>query len=142
MPEFCLNDNGDAHVADEIDGFTLAYIEAFMWTNCDSGHEKEFLANELGTRRITKKSMADIISDCAAFQAHAKPLLDQAYDRDGYDEDQAGRDFWLTRQGHGVGFWDRKMLDEDNLGDHLSKLAKAHGEKHMCQIYNGWIYHG
>lgn len=143
MSQFQLNDNtetGPEQSPHGIDSFTEGYVEAFMFTNADSGDDREHRANDLGTRRITKKSWQSIIADCAAFQAHAKPLLDLAYQRS-YDEEQAGRDFWFTRQGHGVGYWDRDELKEGELGKLLTKLAKTHGEMHMCQIYRGWIYH-
>ena len=44
---------------------------------------------------------AAILADCAAFQVANAANLDEA------DDSQAGHDFWLTRQGHGTGFWDR-----------------------------------
>ena len=82
--------------------------------------------------------------------------------RSGYCEEQAGRDFWFTRQGHGAGFWDREELRRDlakrddgtwtdtgeeeglpfwgSLGDELSDLAIEAGEVY-CQVSRGWIYH-
>jgi hypothetical protein len=85
-----------------------------------------------------------IIHDCDAFQKEAADLLSQAYGHtfpervigDGsladshrpawdYDEAAAGRDFWYTRCGHGVGFWDRGLGD---LGDKLSAIAKTYGD--------------
>ena len=35
-----------------------------------------------------------------------------------------GHDFWLTRNGHGAGFWDRGLGE---LGDRLTGLAKPYG---------------
>ncbi len=43
---------------------------------------------------------------------------------------QVGHDFWLTRNGHGAGFWDR---DLGELGDRLTKLAEEFGERY-CYI--------
>lgn len=39
--------------------------------------------------------------------------------------DYAGHDFWLTRNSHGAGFWDRDGVDEE-VGQHLSD-AVGHG---------------
>ena len=39
-------------------------------------------------------------------------------------EARAGHDFWLTRSGHGAGFWDRGL---GALGDRLSDAARAYG---------------
>lgn len=39
-------------------------------------------------------------------------------------ESYAGHDFWLTRVGHGAGFWDRGLGD---LGERLTDASKAYG---------------
>jgi hypothetical protein len=43
--------------------------------------------------------------------------------------EQAGHDFWLSRNGHGTGFWDR---DSSYYGDHvrdwLQRKAEQFGE--------------
>jgi hypothetical protein len=41
--------------------------------------------------------------------------------------EQAGHDFWLTRNGHGAGFWDRTCYS-DTVKDLLTKRAEAFGE--------------
>lgn len=46
-----------------------------------------------------------------------------------YDWEQLGHDLWLTRNGHGVGFWDRGLGE---LGSDLTKAASAMGEQ--------WLY--
>jgi hypothetical protein len=43
-------------------------------------------------------------------------------------DEQAGMDFWLTRCGHGAGFWDRGL---GKLGERLSEAAIASGETWM-----------
>jgi hypothetical protein len=40
------------------------------------------------------------------------------------DADSFGHDFYLTREGHGAGFWDRGLGE---LGDYLTKIAKWSG---------------
>lgn len=41
-----------------------------------------------------------------------------------YDAAQFGHDFYLTREGHGAGFWDRGLGE---LGDYLTKLSEWAG---------------
>jgi hypothetical protein len=91
-------------------------------------------------------------------------LLDLAYARD-YDPEQAGCDYWFTRNGHGVGFWDRDALDDqkdlwrelgsprigesawevyqsrkgESLGERLSKRCR-YKEVDMYRGDNGLIY--
>jgi hypothetical protein len=45
---------------------------------------------------------------------------------------RAGHDFWLTRNGHGAGFWDGEWYKE--VGERLTKASKAFGE---VNIYVG-----
>ena len=43
---------------------------------------------------------------------------------------QIGHDFWLTRNGHGAGFWDG---DYDPYGDDITELVNQHF--HECNLF-------
>lgn len=125
MPEFRMNGRCDAFTA--LDAFTQGCIECIFFTNTEPGTTRETwnpetqssLPGDVGFQDLAPETLASIIADCERFQkAHAK-LLAKAYNRPGYDEERAGRDFWYTRNGHGVGFWDRDELGKD-LGAKLS----------------------
>ena len=45
------------------------------------------------------------------------------------DDWQYGADFWYTRNGHGVGFWDRGYPDE--VADPLTEACKKFGEHYL-----------
>lgn len=123
MPQFIL-DHGSSTTAGafrQLDGFTQGYIEAMFFT--ETGSEDDGDLEHATVADLTPSSWEAIRTDCEEFQAAAASLLAQAYDRDGYDEEAAGRDFWFTRNGHGVGFWEREPLREDGLGDALSALC-------------------
>ncbi len=47
--------------------------------------------------------------------------------------EQAGHDFWLTRNRHGAGFWSRKRLgkDADAALDRLTEASHAYGEQSL-----------
>ena len=61
----------------------------------------------------------------------------RAYQHAGYDKDQAGYDFWLTRNHHGAGFWDRGL---DGVGRALTDAAHVYGEVNLYVGDNGRIY--
>lgn len=63
--------------------------------------------------------------DCAKFQAENAELLTKAG-----DDWQNGSDFWYTRNGHGVGFWDRGYPDD--VADPLTEACKKYGEAYLC----------
>lgn len=51
----------------------------------------------------------------------------------------AGQDFWLTRNRHGVGYWDRGMGE---LGANLTVLANSFGELHLYLGDDELVYVG
>lgn len=57
-------------------------------------------------------------------------LMAERYLTDDWTDEQIGHDFWLTRNGHGSGFWDRGLP----YGDELSAIAKTYGS---CDLYVG-----
>jgi hypothetical protein len=100
--------------------FVQGYVEALFFTNASCPDDGEL--EHATVADLAPSTLDEIISDCARFQEIAESFLKQAYAR-GYEPEQAGRDFWFTRNGHGVGFWDRAVLKDDGLGDSLSALC-------------------
>lgn len=171
MPQFILNTPDRAppakrpHPYYALDDFAKGYVEALFFTNGDTGDEREGRLNEMGVERLTRASVAKIKEDCDAFQAEHTGLLTLAYATGEYTPEQAGRDFWFTRQGHGAGFWDRGQLDDSRalwrelgrprigepgwdeytrrkgptLGEKLSGAAKAFGECYV-ETWRGWVH--
>lgn len=127
----------------ELDAFTQGYLEALFFTECEPGttaedHDPETQSSLPGDTTfddLSPDALEKIVTDCTAFQDANAELLEQAYScRDGlcgeYDTEQAGRDYWLTRNGHGAGFWDRGL---GTIGD---ALADA------CRHQEVWVYVG
>ena len=52
-------------------------------------------------------------------------------------EEQFGHDFWLTRNRHGVGFWDRGL---GSLGEKLTKWAHSYGSSDVYLGNDGVVY--
>jgi len=63
------------------------------------------------------------IIECLAFMVYAECYLsDDAIE-------QAGHDFWLSRNGHGTGFWDRdSSYYSDHVRDWLQRKSEQFGE--------------
>ena len=74
---------------------------------------------------IAPETLAKMVADCAQFQAEN--------DLTGYPLENAGQDFWLTRNHHGAGFWENDFGTESQC-DGLAKSAHAFGE---CDLYVG-----
>lgn len=81
------------------------------------------IPDDYGFADLAPETLQEIMADCDKFQKANESTLSQAYDcpapdDPGFDElrtnpdyspEQAGRDLWFTRNGHGVGFWDRGL---------------------------------
>lgn len=85
------------------DQFKKAYIEAMLWA--DRPEEEEWDEDN-----FSEELNEAIEADCAAFwMKHGENINDETCLRNNEEwspADLAGHDFWLTRQGHGTGFWD------------------------------------
>ena len=57
----------------------------------------------------------------------------------GRAEAAIGHDLWLTSQGHGTGFWDRRALRED-VREFLTGLAQRKEFTLHPEFYRGWLY--
>ena len=105
--------------------FLDSYIAAALWSSTDS---KEIALDEnYGPENIAPKALARMREDCEDFQRVNAMLLAQAG-----DESQNGHDFWLTRNHHGAGFWDRGY--PNNIGELLTAAAHVYGS---CGLYVG-----
>lgn len=142
MSEYILpteSAGADWHVLDD---FTKGFIEAAFFCNTSCYSSSEFFGEEeqervregqadgsipsdAGPEDIEPDSLAAVVKLCSAFQAAHAALLAEACERAGYDMQRAGNDFYYTRAGHGVGYWDRKELGEI-MGDALSAAAGRH----------------
>lgn len=76
--------------------------------------------------------------DCLLFARVAWPLLTapDAETGNSWTASQAGHDFWLTRNGHGAGFWDREGLP---FGEELTALCAVFGEQHPYMARPGKV---
>lgn len=127
MPEFHIDANepaADGRRYSGLDAFTRGYIEAAFFTSTGTGDDAESGLEHASFADIAPSALDGIVADCAKWQADNAELLALAADRDGYDMERAGNDYWYTRNGHGVGFWDRKELDAEGLGDKLSAACR------------------
>lgn len=87
-----------------MDTFTEAYVECALWSSTE-GEQGEILLDE-HEGDIAPEALAEMEQDCADFQTAMADTLAAWYVL-GQTSECAGHDFWLTRNRHGAGFWDR-----------------------------------
>lgn len=102
------------------------YFEAMFWADID-GSEDIDNSDCLGIYDIDRHSLSKQISQLDSFFHQADEIL-EATD---YTHEQTCHDFYFTRQGHGVGFWENDHCEEPE-GELLTDLSKKFGEIYSC----------
>jgi hypothetical protein len=122
----------------DLDDFTRQYLETAFWTE-EERLKEEATESGLDPDKHDFDWSSDALEiaqkECNEFREKAGALLEQAG-----DDEQNAHDFWLTRNGHGAGFWDRGYPDE--IGDALSAVCKEFGEKFCYLGDDGEIHFG
>lgn len=135
-----------------IDEFTRAYIECALWSSTDESNDSggDPIDQSFDIDDITRDALRSMAKDCRDFQKAFADLLTQASatlpcscgagddthlghtkgcaTNRTYDKEQAGHDFWLTRNRHGAGFWDRGLGE---VGDKLTTAAHSYGDSNL-----------
>jgi hypothetical protein len=118
---------------DEFRQFLDAYIEAALWSSTDNSREDggDPLDENYGPEDLAPETLAEMREQCADFLAHNVADIRQAGTFGTYARiaehtafELAGHDFWLNRNGHGAGFWDR---DLGTVGERLDRESEVYG---------------
>lgn len=124
------------------DDFVNAYIEAILFTEVDDDDDpldRKYEASDFDDDLIKK-----ITEDCGKFLAKCGHLITRENCKTNIDPfKQAGHDFWLTRNGHGSGFWDgdwkkraatKLTAESQEMGESYVYLGDP-DEDGRCKIY-------
>jgi hypothetical protein len=118
-----------------IDTILHHYMVCALWSSNDESDESggDPMDANYGLEDIAPESVAKMREDVTDFvKANEIDLM-----ASGQSEEQIGHDFWLTRNGHGAGFWDRGLGE---LGDRLSQACKPYGEVNLYVGDDGKVY--
>lgn len=137
MPEFEL-DHGSAEGAarfEALDEFTQGYVTCAFFTYVPEPDRWEF---DPTFDDLHPDALRSVVADCRDFQDKFRVELDIASkERPGYSDNDAGRDFWLTRNHHGAGFWDRGPHEVWKV---LTLDAQACGSRDLHKGDDGFVH--
>lgn len=119
----------------KLDSFTRQYIATALWCGVTDDDMPDGNNYELDISYLAPETLVKIIADCAAFQAECDEWIAA---RDGIHWESAGHDFWLTRNGHGAGFWDGDWPEP--YATQLTDASKRFGEVDLYTGDDGLIY--
>jgi hypothetical protein len=112
------------------EAFFVAYVECALFSSAD-GDGESFEMQNFDSDDIAPETAAAMRSDCNGFvDANAGDLA-----LCGLSAAQAGHDFWLTRNRHGTGYWDRGGNDSER--EALARLSGAARSEGSVDLYLG-----
>lgn len=111
--------------AEDIERCIRAYLACALWASTTDDGETAFDDAGYSVDDALPETMARVRAMVARF------VTENARDLEALDAEQVGHDLWLTRNGHGAGFWDR---DLGEVGDRLTESAHALGEVNVIQL--------
>jgi hypothetical protein len=120
-----------------------AYIETALWSSHDESDDSggEPMDANYGPGDIASKTLREMRKDVRDFmESNAKLILKAEINEGQWSRwGRAGHDFWLTRNGHGAGFWDGDWMPR-SIGDALTKASKPYGGVVLYVGDDGKIY--
>lgn len=136
----------------QVEEFLDAYITAALWSTNDESDESggEPLDKNYDRDDLAQETLGRMRADCVAFLGEAGGLIAECERLDAEGEwrlprgadcsiaEYAGHDFWLTRNGHGCGFWDGDW--PLGIDEKLYAIAKRFGEVWLYVGDDGLIY--
>jgi hypothetical protein len=107
--------------------FYVAYIDCLLWSSSyTDADDQEHNFDDYSVYDIGIHSEREQRAQCREFY----DKWSEYYTAQGWDHEQAGHDFALTRNGHGAGFWDR---GKGKAGDVLTDACEQYQEVY-CEI--------
>lgn len=110
-----------------------SYIKTALWSSTAIGHpdedenfDKSFEQLNYDISDCSPDMIRQSTKDCMEFYKEAEKA---GIDLDSSDYKNWQHDFWLTRNGHGAGFWDGDYPDHE--GKILTKISKSFGEVNL-----------
>jgi len=117
------------------DIFIQAFFACALWATNDESSPSggEPLQNNFSTDDFDVVTKAKLIIDCEVFmEAQSVNLKD-------YPDNSAGNDFFLSRNGHGAGFFDRDYGTKEQR-DALQEASRAFGATDIYVGDDGKLY--
>ncbi len=119
-----------------LDAFITGYLACLLWVGTDNTNPErggEPLDSRFSIIDIPQAEIEKATEACTDFyNANRVDWVDHM------DDQHAGHNFALTRNGHGTGFWDRGMGE---AGKRLTEACRPYGEANLHEGDDGTLYY-
>ena len=110
-----------------MNAMVTAYLVCALWSSV-TGKDIPF-DQDHDVDDFDEATVKEATEECEEFKRDAAHLIE------GWTDEELGHDLWLTRNGHGTGFWDRGRPH----GLELTKMAKDLGEAYCWERDDGKV---
>lgn len=108
------------------------YLECAVWTT-----DPDDVSESANISDISQEDQAKACDTIHDFYMSNKSSIGQ-FMALGYNSGQVGHDFYLTRNRHGAGFWDRGAGE---VGDRLTESSHGYGSSELTQDdFGNWHF--
>lgn len=111
-----------------------SYLAAALWSSSDE--DGAALDLRYGANDVSDELSRAADEDLHAFLAANAEVIERVL-QPGYGLSNVGHDLWLTRNGHGGGFWDRGLEDDGVI---LANAARTLSEVDLYMGDDGKVY--
>jgi len=114
------------------------YAVTAIWSSTDD--EGEPLDKEYDMSDLSESAKSTMLNELFDFTKQVSRLIPDH----NFNLSDLAHDFWLTRNGHGSGFWDNqgKPWADDQIAQKLTDISKNFGEQDLYVGDDGKIYIG
>lgn len=122
-----------------------SYLETALWSSTDENDEpfdRNYGISDF-SNSARKQARAEVEAFLHQIEEAVLVFEDKAEETGkalDFDDTDIGHDFWLTRNGHGAGFWDRPKKYGADLAEILSEYAAGAGERDLYVGDDGTLY--
>lgn len=110
-----------------MNAMVTAYLVCALWssvTEKDTPFDQDHDVDD-----FDEATVKEATEECEKFKRDAVHLIEE------WSDEELGHDLWLTRNGHGAGFWCRGRSN----GEELTKMAKDLGEAYCWERDDGKV---
>jgi len=105
------------------------YAICALWSSTDDDGDP---LDHYDIEDIDTDTLEAMRADIIDFLENNREILEES----GLSDLAIGHDFWLTRNRHGAGFWDRGLGE---IGQKLTKVCHSYGEVYLYISDNGKV---
>ena len=116
------------------DGMVAAYIATALWSSTNDDDTP--MDAWYGVEDFDPEALLMLAEDCVEFLSESLSEIGPEL-LDHWSLPSLAYDFWLTRNGHGAGFWDRTDRPHWEV---LDRIAKRYGTQDIYRGDDGRLY--